>query len=163
MNPTIPLKFELPESGAIMTTRNHLSPAQIDHYRSGLASAEQAAQIEVHLKDCPQCQHALQFGQRLSTLLAPLPQLAARMPRRHSRAVRWPRVFAAGMATASLALAVFISMPHLMTANETYPGGLGSQTLSPQVADAVQNIEFYQWLSNHPQMLQQGLQNGNPA
>ena len=85
------------------------------------------------------------------------------MPRRHSRAVRWPRVFAAGMATASLALAVFISMPHLMTANETYPGGLGSQTLSPQVADAVQNIEFYQWLSNHPQMLQQGLQNGNPA
>ncbi|WP_079419471.1 anti-sigma factor family protein [Thiomonas intermedia] len=146
-----------------MTTRNHLTPAQIDHYRSGLASAEQAAQIEVHLKDCPQCQHALQFGQRLSTLLAPLPQLAARMPRRHSRAVRWPRVFAAGMATASLALAVFISVPHLMTTNATYPGGVGSQALSPQVADAVQNIEFYQWLSNHPQMLQQGLQNGNPA
>ena len=157
MNPTIPLKFELPESGAIMTTRNHLTTAQIDHYRSGLASAEQAAQIEMHLKDCPQCQHDLQFGQRVSALLAPLPQLAARMPRRHARAVRWPRVFAAGMATASLALAVFISVPHFS------PSGGYPNNLSPQVADAVQNIEFYQWLSNHPQMLQQGLQNGNPA
>ncbi|MDY0329045.1 MAG: zf-HC2 domain-containing protein [Thiomonas sp.] len=141
-----------------MTTQNHLTPAQIDHYRSGLATAEQAAQIEAHLKNCPQCQQELQFGQRLSHLLAPLPQLAARMPHRHPRTVRWPRVFAAGMATASLALAVFISVPHLMPRNEAYPGGL-----SPQIADAVQNIEFYQWLSNHPQMLQQGLQNGNPA
>ncbi len=163
MNPTIPLKFELPESGDIMTTRNHLTSAQIDHYRSGLASAEQAAHIEAHLKNCPQCQQELQFGQQLSQLLAPLPQLAARLPRRSSRTVRWPRVFAAGMATASLALAVFISVPHLAGSNGAYPGGFDSQSLSPQVADAVQNIEFYQWLSNHPQMLQQGLQNGNPA
>lgn len=141
-----------------MTTQTHLTPAQIDHYRSGLASAVQAAQIETHLKNCPQCQTELQFGQRLGALLAPLPQLAARLPRRHPRAVRWPRVFAAGMATASLALAVFISVPHLATSDGNYPG-----SLSPQVADAVQNIEFYRWLSNHPQMLQQGLQNGNPA
>ena len=163
MNPTIPLKFELPESGDIMTTRNHLTSAQIDHYRSGLASAEQAAHIEAHLKNCPQCQQELQFGQQLSHLLAPLPQLAARLPRRSARTVRWPRVFATGMATASLALAVFISVPHLTSGNGAYPGGFDSQSLSPQVADAVQNIEFYQWLSNHPQMLQQGLQNGNPA
>ncbi len=141
-----------------MTTQNHLTPAQIDHYRSGLASAEQAAHIESHLKHCPQCQTQLQFGQRLTALLAPLPQLAARMPRRHPRTVRWPRVFAAGMATASLALAVFITVPHLTASEGGYPGNL-----SPQVADAVQNIEFYQWLSNHPQMLQQGLQHGNPA
>lgn len=141
-----------------MTTQNHLTPAQIDHYRSGLASAEQAAQMETHLKHCPRCQEALQFGRRLSAQLGPLPQLAARLPRRTPRAVRWPRVFAAGMATASLALAVFISVPHLTSNEGNYPG-----SLSPQVADAVQNIEFYQWLSNHPQMLQQGLQNGNPA
>ncbi|MDD4886676.1 MAG: hypothetical protein PHO64_07110 [Thiomonas sp.] len=141
-----------------MTTQNHLTPVQIDRYRSGLASAEQAAQIQLHLRHCPQCQNALQFGQHLCDQLAPLPQLAARLPRRHSRAVRWPRVFAAGMATASLALAVFISVPHLASNNDSYPG-----SLSPQVADAVQNIEFYQWLSNHPQVLQQGLQNGNPA
>ncbi|MGC8506927.1 MAG: anti-sigma factor family protein [Thiomonas sp.] len=141
-----------------MTTQNHLTPAQIDHYRSGLASAEQAAQMEMHLKHCPRCQEALQFGRRLSAQLGPLPQLAARLPRRTPRAVRWPRVFAAGMATASLALAVFISVPHLTSNEGNYPG-----SLSPQVADAVQNIEFYQWLSNHPQMLQQGLQNGNPA
>lgn len=146
-----------------MTTCNHLTSAQIDLYRSGLASAEQAAHIEAHLKNCPQCQQELQFGQRLSHLLAPLPQLAARLPRHSSRTVRWPRVFAAGMATASLALAVFISVPHLTGGNEAYPGGFDSQSLSPQVADAVQNIEFYQWLSNHPQLLQQGLQNGNPA
>lgn len=141
-----------------MTTQNHLTPAQIDHYRSGLASAEQATQMQMHLRDCPQCHNALQFGQHLCEQLAPLPQLAARLPRRHSRAVRWPRVFAAGMVTASLALAVVISVPHLAANNGNDPGNL-----SPQVADAVQNIEFYQWLSNHPQMLQQGLQNGNPA
>ncbi len=114
--------------------------------------------MQSHLERCPRCQSTLQFGQHLCDQLAPLPQLAARLPRRHSRTVRWPRVFAAGMATASLALAVFISVPHLNANNGIDPG-----SLSPQVADAVQNIEFYQWLSNHPQMLQQGLQNGNPA
>jgi anti-sigma factor RsiW len=142
----------------IMTTQTHFTPAQIDRYRSGLASAELAAQIERHLQTCPQCQAELQFGRRLSDLLAPLPQLAAHLPRRAARSVRWPRVFAAGMATVSLALAVVISLPHWTAGNGGVPGNL-----SPQIADAVQNIDFYQWLSEHPQMLQQGMQHANPA
>lgn len=143
-----------------MTTQTHLSPAQIDHFRSGLSSAEQAAQIELHLKNCPQCQSRSRFGNRLCAALAPLPQLAARLPQQHPRALRWPRVFAAGMATASLAMAVFVTVPHLLAPSpmDNFPSGV-----SPQVADAVQNMDFYQWLANHPQMLQQGLQNENPA
>jgi len=141
-----------------MTTQNHLTPAQIDHFRSGLVSADQAESIRRHLAQCPSCQDELRFGERVCAHLARLPQLAARLPQRRPRAVRWPRVFAAGMATASLALAVFISVPRFGANNANDLG-----TLSPQIADAVQNMEFYQWLSNHPQMLQQGLQNGNPA
>lgn len=141
-----------------MTAQNHLTPAQIDHFRSGLASAEQAEHIRLHLAQCPLCQSQFRFGQRLCEQLAVLPQLAAHLPKRHPRAVRWPRVFAAGMATASLALAVFVSLPHLGASDTN-----DLNHISPQVADAVQNMDFYQWLSNHPQMLQQGLQNGNPA
>jgi anti-sigma factor RsiW len=141
-----------------MTTHDHLTPAQIDHFRSGLVAADQAESIRRHLAQCPRCQEELRFGERVCAHLALLPQLAAWLPQRRPRAVRWPRVFAAGMATASLALAVFISVPHF---GANHANDLGN--LSPQIADAVQNIEFYQWLSNHPQVLQQRLQNDNPA
>ncbi len=143
-----------------MTTQIHPSPAQIDRYRSGLASAEQAAQVESHLKSCTQCQLQLRFGSRLCADLALLPRLAGRLPARHRRTLRWPRVFGAGLATVSLAVAVFVTVPRLLA-----PAGVAGfpTAVSPQVADAVQNMDFYQWLSNHPQMLQGGLQNENPA
>ena len=143
-----------------MTNQIHLTPAQIDRYRSGHASAEQTAQVEAHLRTCPPCQLQLRFGCRLCADLAALPQLAARLPGRHRGALRWPRVFGAGLATASLAVAVFVTVPRLLApaAVDGFPAGV-----SPQVADAVQNMDFYQWLANHPQMLQRGLQNENPA
>ena len=137
-----------------MTTQTHLTTDQLDRYRSGLMQGNEAAQCAAHVRDCPQCQTRMQFGARMSAALAPLPRLAAGLPRRPVRALRWPRVFGAGMVTASVALVAVLTVPRMLavTAPEVLPG-----SMTPQVADAVQNMDFYQWLANHPQMLQQGL------
>lgn len=137
-----------------MMTQTHLNADQLDRYRSGLMPSEESRRCAAHLHDCPQCQRRMQFGARLSAALGPLPRLAAQAPHRHVRALRWPRVFGAGMVTASIALAAVMMVPHMMAV--TGPGALPG-SVSPQVADAVQNMDFYQWLANHPQMLQQGL------
>lgn len=137
-----------------MNTPKHLSTDELDRYRSGLMAADEAARCAAHLRGCPQCQTRAQFGARMAAALAPLPRLAARLPQRPARSLRWPRVFGAGMVTASLALAVAFTALHLGSsqAPEVLPG-----SVSPQIADAVQNMDFYQWLANHPQMLQQGI------
>lgn len=137
-----------------MNASKHLRTDELDRYRSGLMPADEAARCAAHLRDCPQCQMRAQFGARMAAALGPLPRLAARLPQRPARSLRWPRVFGAGMVTASLVLAVAFTVLHLEGSQP--PAALPSG-MSPQIADAVQNMDFYQWLANHPQMLQQGI------
>lgn len=142
-----------------MNTDTTITAADIDRWRAGLLDAASARRVQ----EAVQSDHALtehaQFGERVAAGLAPLPQLAARrMARKPARRLRWPRVMAAGLLTASLATFTLIALPLLSshTATSMQP------MLSAQTADAVQNMDFYEWLASHPQALQDA-RHVNPA
>ena len=76
-----------------------------------------------------------------------------------TRRVRWTRVVAAGMVTAGLAGLSFGILPALLRSTPAIPAAISAPPASPQVADAVQNLDFYEWLASHPQAL--GTENGH--
>lgn len=125
-----------------------------DQWRAGCLDADQAKEFEQAMAADPGLAARAAYGARLARGLDPLPELARLRARRAvpPRRVRWPRVLGAGMAAAALAGLSFGLLPTLLRA----PAGNVPQTAlnhiqaSPQLADAVQNLDFYEWLAEHP-------------
>lgn len=126
--------------------------ATADRWRAGCLDATQARHFEQAMAaDASLAGHA-RFGRDLAQGLQPLPRLAARRVT-PARRVRWARVLAAGMLTAGLAGVSFGLLPTLLRSAPGSASAAGAAPSSPQVADAVQNLDFYEWLASHPQAL----------
>jgi len=142
-----------------MNTNTTITAADIDRLRAGLLDAEQARRVQNAVQSSATLAEQAQFGERVAAGLVPLPQLAARrMARKPVRRLRWPRVMAAGLVAASLATFTILALP-LLSSHSTTPM---QPILNAQTADAVQNIDFYEWLASHPQALQD-TRHVNPA
>jgi hypothetical protein len=135
-----------------MNTNTSITTAEIDRWRAGLLDAEQARVVQAAVQSNAALAAEAAFGARLSAGLAPLPQLAARRAQSMSaRRLRWPRVMAAGFVTASLAVFTLAALPLLSSHTQT---PLQPVMLNAQTADAVQHMDFYEWLAAHPQAMQ---------
>ncbi|MDE2128844.1 MAG: hypothetical protein KGJ74_04155 [Betaproteobacteria bacterium] len=142
-----------------MNTNTTITAAEIDRWRAGMLDAEHAHRVQDAVQSNPALAEQARFGARVAAGLAPLPQLAARrMARKPARKLRWPRVMAAGLVTASLATFTLVALP-LLTSHTQAPM---QPMLNAQTADAVQNMDFYEWLASHPQALQD-VRHANPA
>ncbi len=118
-----------------------------DLWRAGLLDAEQARRFEQAMRADAALAEQARFGARTAQALVELPRLAARRaPRRAPRRARWARLAAAGALTASLAGVVALSFGVLPAQQPAQQPALSAQT-----ADAVQNMDFYEWLATHPQ------------
>lgn len=156
------------ESSSARDPRDAQRREQADRWRAGLLDAQQAEQFERARACDPRLADEAAFGRELARSLQELPQLAARRAPRtvRTRRVRWSRVLAAGMLTAGLAGLSVGLLPTLLQGPAAAPGGptaLSQLPASPQMADAVQNLDFYEWLAAHPQALDSGDSHGNGA
>ncbi|MDE1954965.1 MAG: hypothetical protein KGJ03_04540 [Betaproteobacteria bacterium] len=127
--------------------------ALADRWRAGCLDATDAQRFEQAMAaDARLAAHA-RFGRDLAQELQVLPRLAARRAA-PARRLRWARVVAAGMVTAGLAGLSFGILPTLLGSSPGAPAaGAAAAPATPQVADAVQNLDFYEWLASHPQAL----------
>ncbi len=132
--------------------------ALADRWRAGCLDAADARRFEQAMSADPALAAHARFGRELAQGLQGLPRLAARRGAR-TRRVRWTRVVAAGMVTAGLAGLSFGILPALLRSTPAIPAAISAPPASPQVADAVQNLDFYEWLASHPQAL--GTENGH--
>jgi hypothetical protein len=123
--------------------------ALADRWRAGCLDAADARRFEQAMAADPALAGHARFGRELAQGLQVLPRLAARRGARSTRRVRWTRVVAAGMVTAGLAGLSFGILPALLRSTPA----ISAPPASPQVADAVQNLDFYEWLASHPQAL----------
>ncbi|OIQ89636.1 hypothetical protein GALL_284830 [mine drainage metagenome] len=117
-----------------------------DLWRAGLLDPGEARRFEQDMQFDSALAAQAGFGARTAQALNALPRLAARrVMRRAPRRARWARLAAAGAVSASLAGLLVFGV-----------GGLPGEQLEPtaqpsaQTADAVQNMEFYEWLATHP-------------
>ncbi len=135
-----------------------------DLWRAGCLDPLRARAFEQAMAENPELAAQGRYGRDLAQALHCLPELAAR--RRQPRAARrphWPRLLAAGgagVAVAGLALLLLPAAPAVPAA-----GALDAQRIqaSPQLADAVQNLDFYEWLAAHPQALARGASHDGTA
>ena len=126
--------------------------AMADRWRAGCLDAPESLRFEQAMAADPALANHARYGRELAQSLDGLVRLAARRGTR-GRHLRWGRVLAAGMVTAGLAGLSFGLLPTLLHASpEGQPTRAATQS-SPQVADAVQNLDFYEWLASHPQAL----------
>ncbi len=132
--------------------------AMADRWRAGCLDGADARRFEQAMAADPVLAGHARFGRELAQGLQVLPRLAARRGAR-TRRVRWTRVVAAGMVTAGLAGLSFGILPALLRSTPAIPAAISAPPASPQVADAVQNLDFYEWLASHPQAL--GTENGH--
>lgn len=137
-----------------MKPRQDITVADVDLWRAGLPARRPGAEIEAAVRDDPRLGAAARFGADLAAGLHPLPELAARR-RPAVRRLRWGRVVGAGFVTASVA---FGALTLTLLAPVTPP-----QALSPQMADAVQNQDFYAWLAAHPQAMENTQDDGSSS
>lgn len=143
-----------------MNTNTSITTAEIDRWRAGLLDAERSRVVQEALRSNESLAAEARFGARLAAGLAPLPQLAARRTQaKQARRLRWPRVMAAGFVTASLAVFTLAALPLLSSPTQT---PLQPVMLNAQTADAVQHMDFYEWLAAHPQAMQDE-RHANPA
>lgn len=149
------------------TNRRGDAAARADAWRSGCLDEAQARAFERDMASEPELAREAAFGRELARSLQHLPELARRRAPQASRArhLHWPRLLGAGMVAAAVAGLSFGLLPTLLGA----PGGTQHQAAlqqiqaNPQTADAVQNLDFYEWLASHPGALQQGDGHGDTA
>ena len=139
-------------------------PARLaDLWRAGLLDAREQQGFEQAMAASPELVEHAAYGRRLASSLEALPQLARRGARhapRRARRVHWPRLLGTGMAAAALAGLSFGLLPTLLRT----PSGAPQQIqTNPQMADAVQNLDFYEWLAAHPGALGQANDHGGTA
>lgn len=120
-----------------------------DRWRAGWLEPEQARRFEQDMdRDAALAVHA-QFGARIAQALVELPRLAAqRQVRRGARRPRWARLAAAGALGMSLVVLGSVGF----SSWSVLPFG-SAQQVNAQTADAVQNMDFYDWLAEHPQLI----------
>jgi hypothetical protein len=145
-----------------MNTDTSITTVELDRWRAGLLDAQQAHAVRQAMQSDIHLAERAQFGTQVVAGLAALPQLAARRRPAH-RKLRWPRVMAAGLVSVTVAVFTITVFPLLSsrTAMLVPPAQLNAQ-VNPQLADAVQNMDFYEWLAAHPQALQD-VRHGNSA
>ncbi len=136
-----------------------------DRWRAGCLEPRQRQEFERAMAADPRLAEQARFGRRLAQSLQPLPRLAARADSRRApaRRVHWPRVLAAGMVSAGLAGLSFGLLPSLLQARRQAPSSLQQIQANPQLADAVQNLDFYEWLAAHPRALDSASPHGGTA
>ena len=130
-----------------------------DLWRAGCLDAAQAREFEAACAADPALAAQARYGRELARSLHELPRLAARRAARAApRRLRWPRVLAAAGSVATLAGLGFGLLPHLLAASRGPAATLAARpaAANPQLADAVQNLDFYEWLAAHPQSRQRG-------
>ncbi len=141
--------------------------AEADAWRAGCLDARQARAFEQAMAADPRLAHHAHYGRRLAQALEPLPELARRRAPRpaRTRQLRWPRVLGTGMAAAAFAALGFGLLPVLSqnAAGTSQQTALQHARLNPQMADAVQNLDFYEWLAAHPNALPQAGSHGGTA
>lgn len=146
------------------TAAREVPVADIDRWRAGLLDAERARAVERAVRADTALAKEAAFGTRVAHSLAVhldahfQAHLRAQSGRHRAthghalaRRVRWPRLIGAGVATASLAMLILTLA--MLVRPPVQPAAPGA--LSPQIADAVQNLDFYQWLAEHPQALEE--------
>lgn len=152
---------------ATAANRRADAAARADAWRAGCLDEPQARAFEQEMAADPGLARHAAFGKELAHSLQRLPELARRRTQRASRArrLRWPRVLGAGMAFAALAGLSFGLLPTLLGAPDATGahGSLQQIQATPQMADAVQNLDFYEWLASHPAALQPGDGHGDAA
>ncbi len=133
-----------------MNPRQDITVADVDRWRAGLPGPHRAAEVEAAVRADPRLAAAARFGSTLATGLQPLPELAARR-RTAGRRLRWGRVAGAGFITASVALA---GLTLMLSPAVRLPLSGALAPDNAQMADAVQNQDFYAWLAAHPQAME---------
>ena len=145
-----------------MNTDTSITTVELDRWRAGLLDAQQAHAVKQAMQSDAHLAAQAQFGTQVVAGLAVLPQLAARR-RPAQRKLRWPRVMAAGFVSVTVAIFTISALPLLSSrAGMPAPPAQLNAQVNPQLADAVQNMDFYEWLAAHPQALQD-VRHGNPA
>ncbi len=136
-----------------------------DRWRAGCLDARQRLAFERAMAADPRLAEQAAYGRRLAHTLQALPQLANRAARHRARArrVHWQRVLAAGMLSAGLAGLSFGLLPILSRPRPQATAPLQQIQASPQLADAVQNLDFYEWLAAHPRALDSANPHGGTA
>lgn len=146
-----------------MNTDTTITTVDLDRWRAGMLDAQQAHAVQQALQSDLHLVAQAQFSSQVVAALTALPQLAARRRPVAQRKLRWPRIVAAGFVSVSVAFFIIGALPLLSsrTGMPVQPAQLSAQ-VNPQLADAVQNMDFYEWLAAHPQALQD-VRHGNPA
>ena len=117
-----------------------------DLWRAGLLDAVEARRFEQDMRADPELARQARFGARTAQALSELPRLAARRAtRRTPRRARWARLAVAGVLSAGLAGLVAVGLGVLPPSQQSQAVPENAQT-----ADAVQNMDFYEWLAAHP-------------
>lgn len=145
-----------------MNTDTSITTVELDRWRAGLLDTQQAHAVRQAMQSDIHLAAQAQFGTQVVAALGALPQLAARRRPAH-RKLRWARVMAAGFVSVTVAIFTISAFPLLSSRNgmPVPPAQLNAQ-VNPQLADAVQNMDFYEWLAAHPQALQD-VRHGHPA
>ena len=126
--------------------------ALADRWRAGCLDADESRRFEQAMAADPVLASHARYGRDLAQSLQGLGRLAARRGAQ-GRRLRWGRVLATGMVAAGLAGLSFGLLPTLLHASAGGTSARSAVQSSPQVADAVQNLDFYEWLASHPQAL----------
>ncbi len=136
-----------------------------DRWRAGVLDPRGRQDFERAMAADPRLAEHARYGRRLARSLQYLPRLAAHAGSRPAprRALHWPRVLAAGMVSAGLAGLSFGLLPTLMQAHRPMVPTLQQIQTDPQLADALQNLDFYEWLAAHPRELDAGSSHGGTA
>ncbi len=146
-----------------MNTDTSITTLDLDRWRAGMLDAQQARVVQQAMQSDLNLAAQAQFSSQVVGALTVLPQLAARRRPVERRKLHWPRVVAAGFVTVTVTIFTIGALP-LLSSRTGMPAGSAqlSAQVNPQLADAVQNMDFYEWLAAHPQALQD-VRHGNPA
>ena len=136
-----------------------------DRWRAGCLDEGQRQHFEGAMAADPRLAEHASFGRRVAESLQQVPQLAAHAGSRRAprRRLHWPRVVAAGMVSAGLAGLSFGLLPTLLQQHRPAAASVQQIQANPQLADAVQNLDFYEWLAAHPRALDSGSDHGGTA
>ena len=134
---------------------NHPDTLLLDQWRAALLAPALATEIAQHVATCPHCQARTQFAPTLCRALDALPHPRLRPARAQPPLASMIPLYRLGGAFATLALVIGLSF-------QMQGGPAGMKTPSPaaemviqdpKTVDMLSNLEFYQWLAQHPELI----------
>ncbi|MEW6613337.1 MAG: hypothetical protein AB1409_11415 [Pseudomonadota bacterium] len=138
-----------------VTALSHPDDTLLDQWRAGLLRAEMAARVDEHVRHCPRCRRRADLADAVLRRLDALPHPRLRPARAQRPLPGMAPVYRLGAAMATLLLVIGLSWQMHTGMNNGINHELDTAKLleDPQTVDMLSDLEFYQWLAEHPDLI----------